>query len=93
MRLSSESEFLSDHNQGDAEHCTVGSDQRKKDSQSLIQGRADLLEHYLHHLYKSRDHKNERYGLQEPDPERVEHIILEQIGHKRGKSYHEAYGS
>ena len=65
MRGGAEGELLGNHIDGDTEDGAVGGDQRKEDTQGLIEGRAHFLQHYLDHLDEGGDHEDECNRLQE----------------------------
>ena len=89
----SEIHILLHHRESDTENCAVGGDERKEDSESLIKRRTDLLEHNLNHLYKSGNHKDERYGLQVGKFQWYKHILVQKEGHDSSQGDDEAYGS
>lgn len=64
-----------------AEHGTVGRDERQEDAECLIKCRTYLLENYLDHLHKSRNHEDENNSLHVLYAKRHEYIVLQQIYH------------
>ena len=82
---------LLDHEDGDAEHGTVGRDERQEDAEGLIEGGRHFLQDDLHHLHQRGDDEDEGDGLQILKAEGVEHVFLYQPGDDGGERQHEGY--
>ena len=92
MWLASVCKFLGHDHEGDTQDGAVRGDKGQENTQCLIKRRTHFLQHNLHHLHEGGDDKDECNRLHELDMQRHQHIILEKICHKCGKSDDEAYG-
>jgi len=76
------------HENSHTENTAVGGDKRQEDTQRLVEGRTDFLEHNLNHLHECSDDEDEEDGLQELQaPFDEQH--LQQVRHYGREREHE----
>ncbi len=81
MSLAAESKLLGDNGYRNAQYGTVGGDERQENSESLVKGRRNFLEHNLDHLYKGGNDQDKCNSLQKFEFERNEQVLVYEISH------------